>query len=85
MQNKYLSVTRKELDTFCQSLRLEMELEDEEFAISAKELEEEKKREKEEQAKKVRRTDNSQSGALEVRDSHIDTMMERICDPWKQQ
>ena len=32
-----------------------MELEDEEFAISAKELEEEKKREKEEQAKKVRR------------------------------
>ena len=33
-----------------------MELEDEEFAISAKELEEEKKREKEEQAKKVRRT-----------------------------
>ena len=33
-----------------------MELEDEEFAISAKELEEEKKREKEEQAKKVRRS-----------------------------
>ena len=33
-----------------------MELEDEEFAISAKELEEEKKREKEEQAKKVRQT-----------------------------
>ena len=82
-----MSVTRRELDTFCQSLRLEMELEDEEFAISAKELEEEKKREKEEQAKKVRRSlsYNSQSGALEVRDSHIDTMMKRICDPWKQQ
>ena len=31
-----------------------MEAEDEEFAVSAKELEEEKKREKEEQARKVK-------------------------------
>ena len=36
------------------SMRLEMEAEEEENAMSAKELEEAKKREKEEQAKKVR-------------------------------
>ena len=37
------------------SMRLEMEAEEEENAMSAKEMEEAKKREKEEQAKKVRR------------------------------
>ena len=41
-----------------------MELEDEEFAISAKELEEEKKREKEEQAKKVRRNPQTPLSSL---------------------
>ena len=37
------------------SMRLEMEAEEEENAMSAKEMEEAKKREKEEQAKKVRK------------------------------